>query len=91
MAGNIVTPEAVVLSFEWGCLRRASASGDPSLVLASVERILRGHETPSCQQEAREAFYRVFWVALEDDALSDKAGAIDLLMSRTATANARTV
>jgi len=85
----VVTPEAVVLSFDWGRLRRAAASGDPSLVLASVERILRGHEAPSYHREAVDAFYDIFWVALEDKALGDQAGDIDARSARSGRGHER--
>ena len=78
-----MTP-AVVIPIELGRLRRAVAEGDVEAVLAFTGRVLRGSEdlTPSHRQEAKKAFYNIFWVALEDETLCEQAGDLDALVAR---------
>jgi len=76
-----VTP-AQVLDFERGWLRRAAATGDPEQVFDAVERVVEGAPSSVLLDEASEAFYAVFWLAVEDPSLAERAGALDLLFDQ---------
>lgn len=83
-----MTP-AAVLSFEQARLRRAVASGELSVVLDAVERVLcvRAPVTTPCRQEAVTAFYSVFWACMEDEELADQAGDLDALVGASGSAD----
>jgi hypothetical protein len=76
-----VTP-ATVHNIEHARLRRAIATGEPSLVLEAVEAALSVAQTSEERTAAHDAFYAVFWVAAEDAALQERVGAIDLRIAR---------
>jgi hypothetical protein len=79
-----MTP-ATVLSFEQGRLKRevrqAGETGDPALVFSAVESALDSVPSRSLLDAASEAFYFVVWLAVEDEALADQAGALDRRIS----------
>ncbi len=65
-------------------LRRAVSTGDPGLVLDAVERVLSDSPSVALYDEAVSSFYNVFWFALEDEALCEQAGVLDLRIGREA-------
>jgi len=79
---------ATVHNIERARLRRAVASGVPSLVLDAVERVLDTSPTTEEHGEAADGLYGVFWLALEDEGLAEQAGSLDLRIAQEAAASA---
>jgi hypothetical protein len=72
---------AGVVPLDRARLRRAVESGEVESVLLAVEAVLRGPWAVEGRTEAAEALAGVFWTALEDEALGERAGALDMRLA----------